>query len=771
MPKRAMGKNDIRILVVEDNPADLRLAFEMLRGSFDPPFTIADAGRLDDALAKLAAADFDVVLLDLDLPDSRGVQTVEEIVMSSPALPIIVLTGVEDENLGLQALHQKATDYLVKGKIDSALLVRSIRYAIERKQAEQESLRAKQEWERTFDSVPDLIAILDDQYRIVRVNRAMAQRLGVHPRECIGQHCYHLVHGAVAPPDFCPHAATSTDGREHTVEVHEERLGGDFLISTSPLIDTRGRKVGSVHVARDITERKRAEQELQASREDLNRAQAVAHTGSWRMGVRRNELLWSDENHRIFGVSRGTPMTYETFLGIVHPEDRPYVDQKWMAALRGEPYDIEHRLMVDGKVRWVRERAELEYDTTGEILGGFGTTQDITDLKEAEAALDKASEQCRLALEAAEMGGWEYRLDTAEVVWDERSRSIWGISSDRRIDYITAITAIHPEDRANVDAAVKQALAGADDGGYHIEFRILRPDGSLRWVASHGRVYFEGEGTQRRAQRFVGAHRDITQERKALEALKKQSLELQQLNATLDRRVKERTISLQQANEKLQHLSARLLSAHEEERRKIAADVHDTLGSTLSAVKFKMEACLLEAAEQGLAAMAAPFGAVIPMVKECVDECRKIQTDLRPPLLDDLGLLITLSWLCRRFQEIYTGISVEQDIGVEEADIAEPLKIVLFRIAQEGLHNIAKHSNADHASLSLQKTADRLKLVLQDNGKGFAAGNELLVKDRDTGLGLTSMQERVELSGGLFAIESAEGNGTIIRASWPLLTP
>jgi PAS domain S-box-containing protein len=441
-----------------------------------------------------------------------------------------------------------------------------------------------------------------------------------------------------------------------------------------------------------------------------------------------------------------------------------------MAALRGEPYDIEHRLMVDGKVRWVRERAELEHDTTGELLGGFGTTQDITDLKEAEAALGKASEQCRLALEAAEMGGWEYRLDTAEIVWDERSRRIWGISSDRRIDYSTIITAIHPEDRANVDAAVKQALAGADDGGYHIEFRILRPDGSVRWVASHGRVYFEGEGTQRRAQRFVGAHRDITQARKALEALAKQSLELQQLNATLDRRVQERTIALQRANEKLQDLSARLLSAHEEERRKIAADVHDTLGSTLSAVKFKMEACLLEAAEQGLTAMAAPFGALIPMVKECIDECRKIQSDLRPPLLDDLGLLITLSWLCRRFQEIYTGISVEQDIGVEEADIAEPLKIVLFRVAQEGLHNIAKHSNADRVSLSLQKTADRIRLVLQDNGKGFAAGNEFLEKGHLAGLGLTSMQERVELSGGLFAIESAEGKGTIIRASWPLVT-
>ena len=120
----------------------------------------------------------------------------------------------------------------------------------------------------------------------------------------------------------------------------------------------------------DITERKRAEQALRESREDLNRAQAVAHTGSWRLNVQKNELTWSDENHRIFGIPPGTPMTYETFLGTVHPEDREYVDREWMAALKGEPYDIEHRIIVDGTVKWVRERAELEFNPEGQLLGG-----------------------------------------------------------------------------------------------------------------------------------------------------------------------------------------------------------------------------------------------------------------------------------------------------------------------------------------------------------------------------------------------------------------
>ena len=105
----------------------------------------------------------------------------------------------------------------------------------------------------------------------------------------------------------------------------------------------------------------RAEEALRESRQDLNRAQAVAHIGSWRLNVQRNELTWSDENWRIFGVPRGTPLTYETFLGTIHPDDRDYVHEKWSAALARAPYDIEHRIVVGGTVKWV-QRAELEFD-------------------------------------------------------------------------------------------------------------------------------------------------------------------------------------------------------------------------------------------------------------------------------------------------------------------------------------------------------------------------------------------------------------------------
>lgn len=149
--------------------------------------------------------------------------------------------------------------------------------------------------------------------------------------------------------------------------------------------------VGGILIAtEDVTERVLAKQSLQESRADLNRAQAVGQIGSWRLDVKRNVLTWSDENYRLFGVPKGTPLTYETFLGIVHPEDREYVEKMWEAGLRGEPYDIEHRIVANGQVKWVREKAYLEFNDAGELRGGFGITQNITSRKQAELALQES---------------------------------------------------------------------------------------------------------------------------------------------------------------------------------------------------------------------------------------------------------------------------------------------------------------------------------------------------------------------------------------------
>jgi PAS domain S-box-containing protein len=138
-----------------------------------------------------------------------------------------------------------------------------------RKRAEEKLVRAKEEWERTFASVPDAIALIDNQQRIMRVNEAMARRLGLAAEECIGRRCFEAVHGLSEPPHFCPHSQTLKDGRQHIEEVHEDGLGGDFVVSATPLHDEQGQMIGTVHVAHDVTERRKVERALQKAYDEL----------------------------------------------------------------------------------------------------------------------------------------------------------------------------------------------------------------------------------------------------------------------------------------------------------------------------------------------------------------------------------------------------------------------------------------------------------------------------------------------------------------------
>jgi PAS domain S-box-containing protein len=174
-----------------------------------------------------------------------------------------------------------------------------------------------------------------------------------------------------------------------------------IIYNVFTLKDLNGKIVGFATVSMDITDRKRAEEALRESQINLNRAQAVAHIGSWRMDIHKNILEWSDENYRIFGVPKGTPLTYQFFLDAVHPADRELVDKTWKEALTGKHYDLEHRLIVEKKIKWVRELAELEFDEYGSLLGAFGTTEDITDIKSAQEALHHERIFLRQVIDAA----------------------------------------------------------------------------------------------------------------------------------------------------------------------------------------------------------------------------------------------------------------------------------------------------------------------------------------------------------------------------------
>jgi signal transduction histidine kinase len=188
----------------------------------------------------------------------------------------------------------------------------------------------------------------------------------------------------------------------------------------------------------------------------------------------------------------------------------------------------------------------------------------------------------------------------------------------------------------------------------------------------------------------------------------------------------------------------------------------------LNAIKFKVSSAMQDLLNRKVETGMKHFEDLVPIVQEGIEEARRLQMDLRPSILDDLGISATISWFCRQFQKSYASIRIEPLIDFDEKAAPKSLKIVIYRVLQEAMNNIAKHSGASLVSLSLTQEKNRVALTIQDNGQGFDLSERLSGKGPQRGLGLTSMRERAELSGGKFTIESVKNMGTTIQISWPL---
>ncbi len=292
---------------------------------------------------------------------------------------------VGKERLGLLQLNDRKKNVFMPRRISLwERIADLLAVSISKLLVEDELRQSEEKFRAIATSTPDHILVQDAGLRYVMV---INPQMGLTEKDMIGRRDSDFLSNEDAAkitviktrilqtgiPEHLSIPMTDRDGNMHYFE-------GSYI----PRRYSQGQVDGIIGYFRNVTARKQMEESLRLSQADLNRAQAVAHIGSWRMDVRKNELLWSEENHRIFGIPEGTAKTYETFLSTIHPNDVLLVDRKWQEALRGEPYDVEHRIIVGGKVKWVREKAELEFDGKGGLLGGFGTTQDVTERKTRE---------------------------------------------------------------------------------------------------------------------------------------------------------------------------------------------------------------------------------------------------------------------------------------------------------------------------------------------------------------------------------------------------
>lgn len=245
-----------------------------------------------------------------------------------------------------------------------------------------------------------------------------------------------------------------------------------------------------------------------------------------------------------------------------------------------------------------------------------------------------------------------------------------------------------------------------------------------------------------------------------IDEIEQREVELGRSHNLLEQQVAERTA-------KLKKLSARLLQTQEEERARLAAELHDDIGATLGVIKFGMERAKRLLNSDDLDTAGESLTEAVNMVKIVASQLRRIQTELRPAHLD-LGLIETITWFCTDFRSVYAHIDTRWHISLTENDIPTDQKVIAFRILQEALNNVAKHSNASKVDIYLTKSNGAIHLSILDDGDGFSEQEITSQAKIRSGLGLASMKERMDLSFGTLQIMSEPGKGTAIRASWPL---
>ncbi len=397
--------------------------------------------------------------------------------------------------------------------------------------------------------------------------------------------------------------------------------------------------------------------------------------------------------------------------------------------------EITDRKLAEDRLRKTRAELEqklLERNAELEKINDQLRAQ-VHECEIAEAALRESETKYSTLVEDAFIGVYIIKDGKIEFA-NDKFAAIYGYDKAELIGMDSTIL-VHPEDRNLVKVLREKRLAGEKVPSEY-EIRGLKKSGETIWVMrSLSVISYED------APAIAGIVQDMTKRRIAEEALR-------------------------ESDKELRILSNQLLSAEEKERKRMARELHDGIGQALSAIKFSVENSLRGLRDSPYESELKSLEAVIPLTQKTIEEVRRIVKDLRPSILDDLGILATITWFCREFQNVYADIRIRRKLEIQEIDIPSPLKIVIYRILQEALNNVAKHSRADRVDLKLQKTQNGAELIVRDNGTGFDLNQTISLHASRRGFGLASMRERTQLSGGKFEIRSEPGDGTTIRVRW-----
>jgi PAS domain S-box-containing protein len=530
----------LRLLIIEDDIIDRKQLERLLAHSTLAGSEVRFADRLATALQVMREGPCDVILLDLGLPDSQGVGSVTRLQEQAPYVPIIVLTGLDDEKTATTAVQQGVQDYLVKGQVDSSLLVRTIRYALERKRAERELQAAEQRYRTIFENSAVAIMMVDHEERLVSWNKFTEHLLGMAREDLLGKHVASLY--PAAEWDRIRKMNIREKGMQHRLEtkmIHKDGAVIDVDISLSMLQESDGSIRGSIGVVQDITERKRMEEALQESERRFRQVVENAKEWIWEVDAAGFYTYASPVVEKILGYKPEEVVGHKHFRDFFHPEDAEQLRARALEIfLRKDVFsEFQTRnLTKDGKVVWLTRSGVPILNDRQELLGYRGADVDTTERMRIHEILDRKQKNLEAIFDAAPVGMLLINERGRVVRANDAVRQISGKSYHDiiNLDPCGALACVHasqPAASASGDSpcrtcALRQLVSASFESGapvHGVEVRPVRnPDGETPppWLSvSLEPVNIDGE------KHTVMAVSDITQ-RKCAEEQVRETMEM-----------------------------------------------------------------------------------------------------------------------------------------------------------------------------------------------------------------------------------------------------
>lgn len=598
--------------------------------------------------------------------------------------------------------------------------------------------KALQESETRFramaDAAPVLIWVAGPDQGCTWFNQQWLKFTGRSMTQEIGAGWIESVHGDDLERCLHTYRAAFDHRQPFAMEYRLRRADGYFrwiLDNGVPRYGADQEFLGYIGSAFDITRMKHVA-------EDLNRAQSVGHLGSWRFDVERGCFKGSREAQRIFGVHDGAPLSYAAFLAKIHPDERGEVDRMWHDGTQREPYDVEHRLLIDGKVKWVREKAELEFDAQGQLRSAFGITQDVTQLKEARQALIESQERFHVFMTHSPVASWIVDLEGRFQYVSPTHYEMIGLATGDLVG--KSIRELYPPALADRYLSNNQAAVDAWQPIKTVEPGLLADGSEGEYLVIKFPIRDAG------GQILVcGMAMDVTERQQSVARLR-------DANERLERLAAEQAAHLRELARNLTH-------AEQRERDHLYELLHDEMQPLLVAARLSLSGLGIHTPPDEYLRIAAEANQHISRV---IGVARRLSLQLSPPLIRERGLNPALESLCRWVRDNH-GLQVDLSSAPEAESDDMALRLLCFNAVRELLMNVVKHAGAARVALTLQLVdRDSLRITVADRGSGFDPAAIT------GGSGLSAIERRLGMLGGSLQIDSRPGHGTVATLLAPL---